>query len=241
MAKFLDTIRVTFRVIVMRLRNVRWVAATVLLCIAALITVGSIVYTASQPSAFWHSVVFQDLASIGTFAAAGAAWLSALVVLASQKMHQNSSESGMSEYDSAFMLDLSAKMAEGRLRPEDVDALSRILRVTRGDSPVHAETAITPGSEPRSADPELDEIVTGRIALRRGENLWALGQLEEARSTVEEAIAILHPLAIEHPRLRTELSVAMSLLAFIVGGMNEKSKAQELRQKARDINNGVWP
>jgi len=92
-------------------KNFLWVVATVLFSLAGITIIGINVVAIAGSLTFWHSVVFQDLASVGTFFAAGAAWLSALVARrssrdsTSQKTPGTSDDprSGMTETEYQFL------------------------------------------------------------------------------------------------------------------------------------------
>jgi hypothetical protein len=128
-----------------------WIAATILLCLAGIWTVSLSVIDDTQSAKFWNSVVFQDLANIGTFAAAAAAWLSATVVLRKSRKNAenraaddpgNSTDSpdssGMTKDDLEFIRTLIAQLSAGDLTESQVHRLERVIKALKAQPKIES-------------------------------------------------------------------------------------------------------
>jgi hypothetical protein len=106
--------------------NVRVVlgSATALITLAMIITLTASVIVLTQPLHFGSTLVFQDLAAVGTFVAAGAAWLSALVNIRVTRRNVSDSASsdsnGMTNSEYRFMNDFMNRVAKGELEGDRV-------------------------------------------------------------------------------------------------------------------------
>jgi hypothetical protein len=114
--------------------NVRVVleSATALITLAMIITLTASVIILTHPLHFGSTLVFQDLAAVGTFVAAGAAWLSALVNIRltrrSVPKSSSSSSNGMTDSEYRFMNEFMNRIARGDLEGEKVDHILAALR-----------------------------------------------------------------------------------------------------------------
>ena len=143
-----------------------WIATTVLVCVAGVGATLSII-ARSQPQYFWHSIVFQDLANIGTFAAAAAAWVTATVASRASRNNKNDRKtsrvdtdsdesSGMTDNDLEFMRTLMTRMARGDLDDRQVAQIERVLKALKARPEIELPD-ISSLPPPNSASREVSE------------------------------------------------------------------------------------
>jgi tetratricopeptide (TPR) repeat protein len=208
-----------------RLTKSAWVGATVLLGIALILTASVIAYTEVHPSRFWQSVVFQDLASIGTFAAAGAAWLSAFVLLRSRKDESQKgayiNDEKVTDSGLLLMRRLISKLAQDE---EQLTGLGRIVEAVTSPERTAADMKmLARNSDALSVQDYREKVLANieeAIAIyrqRSADNVFlpglarslmsqyhafsALGRQREALEAVEEAFLIYQKLAVSQPDL----------------------------------------
>lgn len=190
---------------------------TLLLILAAALGITALTIILSTPQAqaspFWQSVVFADLASLGTFAAAGAAWLTALLALRSRddesRRARDSASPGMNRADLEFLTSLMDRMSSKELRPDQIDQLIRMRAVANGaraDARVALEAAEGFPAPVAQAFRSASELVDA------GSILASHRRHQESRQVLEDAIDQLLRLRKEAPDLAREALVAALML-----------------------------
>ena len=178
-----------------------WVVATILLGLAAVETIAITIFAGTQRQKLWSPVVFQDIASIGTFAAAAAAWFSALVVQRQKSAKESrKAESGSTkETSDDLMRTVIDRMSDGSLTESQVRQIERLLALRQTEAvPSEVKAALE-----RRLDrlPDLERV---REFNHSGESPMAayyLGTLLQEQGDVRGALAAFQrAIDSDHPR-----------------------------------------